>query len=157
LAPANAANDLQRKIQANEEFFVNKYSRATTIAQFGHQADQFKLHDSKVSYYLINYLESKGLAWRGPDWEWIFMHPRLGTAVMSVISLAIAQSDGLDIVTPSDRTHYFASLSDENEIFANLLEYKPAREIAFHDAEQATHSCGAGSLGNGLILLSGAG
>jgi hypothetical protein len=51
---------------------------------------------------------------------------QLGTAVMSVISLAIAQSDGLDVVTPSDRTHYFASLSDENQIFANLLEYKPA-------------------------------
>jgi hypothetical protein len=125
-APANAANDLQLKIQANEDFFVNKYSRATTIAQYGPQADRFKLHDSKVSYYLIHYLESKGLAWRGPDREWIVLHPKLGTAVMSVISLAIAQSDGLDVVTPSDRTHYFASLSDETQIFANLLEYKPA-------------------------------
>lgn len=126
LAPANAANVLQRKIEANEEFFVNKYSRAATIAQFGPHADQFKLHDSKVSYDLIKYLESKSLAWRGTDWEWIFIHPKLGTGVMSVISLAIAQCDGLDIVTPSDRAHYFASLSDESQIFANLMEYEPA-------------------------------
>jgi hypothetical protein len=125
-APANAADGLQRRIQANEEFFVDKYSQTTTIGQLGNHANQFKLHDSKVSYYLIRYLESKDLAWRGPDREWIIMHPRLGTAVMSVISLAIAKSDGLDIVTPSDRTHYFLSLSDDNQIFTNLLEPNPA-------------------------------
>ena len=122
VAPANAANELQRKIQENEVVFIEKYSHAATIAQYGGRADAFKLHDSKVSYQLIRYLEARELAWRGPDPQWITMHPKLGTAVMSTIALAIAQSDGLDIVTPSDETHYVASFSDESQIFANLLQ-----------------------------------
>jgi hypothetical protein len=121
-APANAANELQRKIESRREFFVNTYSRSKTKEQFGNEANRFKLHDSKVSYYLIHYMEENDLAWRDEDRQWIIVHPKLGTAIMSTIALAIAQNDGLDIVTPSDRAHYGASLSDESQIFDNLLK-----------------------------------
>jgi hypothetical protein len=120
-ATAEAANELQRKIQAKEDFFVERYSRAATQRDFPPEANKFKLHDSKVSYLLIRYLEQKEMAWRGPSSQWIVMHPKLGAAIMSTIALAIAKNEGLDIVTPSEKAHYVTSFSNEEQVFENLL------------------------------------
>jgi hypothetical protein len=119
-----ATNELLHKLQQNENVFIPRYSFAGTKAEYG-EADWFKLHDTKVSYSLTHYLEGQRLAWRGSGGPWIMMHPKLGAAIMSTIALAIARRDGLDIVTPSDETHYVASFSDDRHIFENLLREDP--------------------------------
>jgi hypothetical protein len=60
----------------------------------------------------------------------VTVHPKLGAAIMSTIALAIAKHEGLDVVTPSDRTHYWACLSDEDQVFDNLLRETPVNFVA---------------------------
>jgi hypothetical protein len=76
----------------------------------------------------VGYLEEKKLGWRDGNQRWVVTHPKLGEAIMSTIALGVARREGLDIVTASDEIHCVASVSDEREVFENLLRGEPLQK-----------------------------
>jgi hypothetical protein len=53
---------------------------------------------------------------------WLAMHPKLGAAIMSVLALAIARNEGLDVITPDDQVHDTLLAEREEDVFNALLE-----------------------------------
>ena len=87
--------------------------------------DTFQLHRDKMNWNLLRFLEDKGLAWapskldRGANW--IAMHPVMGEAFMSTIAAAIANHNGLDVVTDSGPVHAALAHRDEDAIYDQLI------------------------------------
>jgi hypothetical protein len=81
-----------------------------------------------LNYEFSDWLTDSKLAWNTREFEghdtygWLTMHPRLASAIMSVLALAIARQDGLRIVTPSQRTHEMLLANTEQQVIARLLD-----------------------------------
>jgi len=129
-----AEENLLDKLRANDEFIRAKYSKARTVEQYGSAANQFCLHDEKIIIGLYNYLtdgvEDDALAWRtgGPadrptrhGGQWLALHPALGSAILAVKAISIANDLGLDIVTDSSEVHHTVVSRKEGEIFEDLI------------------------------------
>ena len=85
--------------------FAEQYGLAETLAQRNQAGYGFQVRLDKLDTSLKSVL-AKGLAWRpsipepydpGSD-QYAQMHPSVGEAVMATLALAVAQTDGLDIV-----------------------------------------------------------
>jgi hypothetical protein len=130
-----AENNLLKKLQANDAFIRARYSKAKTVEQYGDSANKFNLHDEKIIIGLYSYLtagpEEKALAWRTtppkdrPQWRsstgWLALHPALGSAILSVKAVALANDFGLDIVTDSSGAHQAVATRNEEDIFDQLI------------------------------------
>ncbi|HEY2236076.1 MAG TPA: hypothetical protein VGK01_21570 [Candidatus Angelobacter sp.] len=136
---SRAELNLLARLQANDRFIRSRYSRLKTLQQYPNPADHFLLHDEKIISQLSNYLvgsEGKdALAWRTaapPDrptrsevGQWLALHPTLGSAILSVKAISIADEFGLDIVTDSSFVHHSVVSTQEDDIFEDLIG-KPA-------------------------------
>lgn len=132
---------LLEKLQANDGFVRSHYSRASTRQQYGNSADQFLLHDEKIGFsplhaYLVGSEGDDALAWHAAappdrpsrgDGMWLATHPALGSTILAVKAIAIADELGLDIVTDSSSVHHTVVTMKEEDIFDQLIG-KPARQ-----------------------------
>jgi hypothetical protein len=142
-----AENNLLEKLQLNDPFIRSKYSKAKTIEQYGDSAGEFRLHDEKIILGLYSYLtegpEENALAWRTSPPEdrpqrlradrWLALHPALGTAILSVKAVAIADNFGLDIVTDSSFAHQAVITQKEEDIFDELIGGGPRSQLPSRD------------------------
>jgi hypothetical protein len=114
-------------MKEHEEELLPKYTSGETRAKYS-DAECYKLHDSKFSDALsgVSRREEVRVARRQPTLR--SDSPQLGEAIMSTIALGVARREGLDIVTASDEIHCVASVSDEREVFENLLRGEPLQK-----------------------------
>lgn len=134
-AATAAETDLLEKLKANDQFIRSRYSRRKTIQELGDGANLFRLHDEKIIYQLTKYLKVGGkddcLAWRTekPEdrplrhyrGEWLGMHPALANAILAIKAIAIAEDNGLDIVTDSESVHHTVISKKPDDIFDELI------------------------------------
>src|SRR5216684_1609008 len=136
---SRAEMSLLEKLQANDGFIRSRYSKAKTFEQYPNPDDHFLLHDEKIVLGLYNYLlgpeNESALAWRTtapadrpsrrPGGQWLALHPTLGSAILAIKAIAIADEFGLDIVTNSSSIHHTVVSKKEEVIFEELIG-KPA-------------------------------
>jgi hypothetical protein len=143
-----AQHRLLSALHANEAEIVTRYAREKSPAP-----DEYWVHDAKFNYELLDFLESRNLAWRGEHSRafghrsWYALHPKLGSAVMTVLGLSIARDEGLDIVTDSGEYHEALLTGDEGSIIDALLHDVPSHAAGALDRQQA--------LGELVFALSG--
>lgn len=133
---------LLEKLKENDAFIRSRYSKTKTERQFGRNGSPFRLHDEKLILDLYTYLTAgpseHGLAWhitaprdrpkRSGHGHWIALHPDLGSAILSVKAVALANDCGLDIVTDSTSAHEAVVTRSENDIFDALIGRSPHNE-----------------------------
>jgi len=124
-----AQESLFARFQEHEADLVEHYARDHTPRKYLAGANSFQMHRMKLlDRKFADWLVRAKLAWDthqriGRDtFDWLTMHPRLGSAVMSVLALAIARQDGLKVVTPSRKTHQTLLAHSEKHIVAKLLK-----------------------------------
>jgi hypothetical protein len=142
-----AEMNLLEKLQANDVFIRSRYSKKRTAQQYPNPADHFRMHDEKIIHFLYAHLtggpEEDALAWRTAAPEdrphrasggWFALHPDLGSAILSIIAIAIAKEFGLDIVTDSSSIHHTVVTRNEDEIFDELIgQPAPSHAPPTHD------------------------
>lgn len=120
---------LRSRITERLDEIIERYAKdkVPPALQSGPQA--FQMHIGKIlDEELLELLKSRRLAWHSreplePDsFNWITMHPKLGSAMMSVLALAVARIKGLSVVTPSENTHHELLANREEQVFEKLLE-----------------------------------
>lgn len=109
---------LDRLVVHSDELAA-RYSFATLDTDRG-GFSPYRIHQDKMLFTLLNFLEEYGLARRG-EGPWLVMHADIGTAIMSTIALAIAQDNGLDVVTDSPQVHLPVLSTGINAVFDALL------------------------------------
>jgi hypothetical protein len=143
-----AQHRLLSALQANEPEIVARYSRERSP-----KPDEYWVHDAKFNHELLDFLESRNLAWRSAHTRafghrsWYALHPKLGSAVMTALGLSIARDEELDIVTDSGEYHEALLASDEGIIIDALLSDATSRTAGALDRKQA--------LGELVFALSG--
>ena len=123
-------------IEENEEIILNNFTKEGTDralyksvikANNNNRSDSFVIHRAKMMYELVEYLEHRELVWParnilGGYEKWYALNPILGEAIMSVIAINIAVSNGLDIVTSSGNIHHAIVSLNEKEVFDDLIQ-----------------------------------
>jgi hypothetical protein len=107
-----------------------KYSKGETYRTINVDPDDaFQIHAGKFHRLdFVAMLKREELAWhiRNPNdpdsINWLAMHPKFGSAMMSVLAIAVARAGGLSVVTPSGRTHHELLANREEEVFDQLVE-----------------------------------
>lgn len=137
-----ARTNLLRQIEGNLDTIINKYSKKKTSAKLvdAFQVHRYKLLGGPDGDQLPNLLIQHKLAWTSRTSKdadmWLSMHPQLGKAIMSVLALAIAKNEGLDIVTPNESVHDTLLAERENDVFDALLDL-PRKASAVPDEDLA--------------------
>ncbi|MEK7994651.1 MAG: hypothetical protein AAB403_12675 [Planctomycetota bacterium] len=106
-----------------------RYSQDRTPPSQQSGPDAFQMHTGKfLDEGLLALLKKERLAWHSreptePDsWNWVTMHPKFGSAMMSVLAIAVARIQGLSVLTPSGRAHHELLANREAAVFEKLLE-----------------------------------
>ncbi|MFY9622527.1 MAG: hypothetical protein WAQ99_22110 [Pyrinomonadaceae bacterium] len=139
-APAvhDAQRALKAKIESNLDEIKKRFQKATTPEKYqagpaSFQINRHKLLEDYREPGLAKLLEEHDLAWNSHSKKdeksgvWLTMHPRLGSAVMSTLALAVEKNEGLHIVTPSVRAHNALLANQGDQVFNALLEIPSAR------------------------------
>ena len=102
-----AQDELQQKLERNLRVYKKRYGQLP----LGPEAEGFQIHAAKLFGSLPDFSLRNSLAWhpemhrtRNPD-QWLAVHPRLGTAILSTLSGPIAERGCLDIVTDDPSVH----------------------------------------------------
>ena len=116
-------------LKEHEAALLERYTEDCTPEEYRKGEKAFQLHRLKIlNPEFSDWLLNKKLAWNAQEFEerdkfhWFTVHPRLGAAIMSVLALAIAKQDGLNVVTPSARAHQTLLANSEKHVLAKLLE-----------------------------------
>jgi hypothetical protein len=123
-----AKANLLKKIEDNLDGIVKRYARNQTPAGLADafQVHRYKLLEGSEGKQLPDLLIENKLAWHSrtsADADlWLSMHPTLGAAVMSILALAIAENEGLDIITPDEHVHGALLAEREADVFSTLLD-----------------------------------
>jgi hypothetical protein len=137
-----ARTNLLKQIEDNLDTIVKKYSKNRTPAKLtdAFQVHRYKLLDGPNGDQLPDLLIQHQLAWTSRTSKdanlWLSMHPQLGKAIMSVLALAIAKNEGLDIVTSNESVHDTLLAERENDVFDALLDL-PRKASAAADEDLA--------------------
>jgi hypothetical protein len=138
-----AKQALAEKIMANLDVLRERFSQAVTPSkdQRVFEILRLKLLDSYQGIPLAQFLMNERLAWISrtstDSDQWISMHPKLGSAVMSYLALAIARNEGLDIVTDSAALHETLIAHREMDVFDVLLGLNSTTSRVERDEELA--------------------
>jgi hypothetical protein len=138
---------LLEKLKENEEIVRREFSHQQAIREYGPKgAESFYFIRGFLTNELEAFLESErsdkdALAWISSSpfakltfkvyetihIEWFCVHPVLGRALVSAISVAIAEEYGLSIVTDSPDTHHQVVSVDRESLFEELLRWPTGR------------------------------
>jgi len=106
-----------------------RYAEEKTPPELQGGPGSFEMHVGKfLDEELLMLLKTRGLAWHSrepsePDsFDWITMHPKLGSAMMSILALSVARLEGLSVVTSSGRIHHELLANREESVFDKLLD-----------------------------------
>jgi len=120
---------LRTRISERLDEIIDRYAEDKVPVNLQGGPEAFQMHVGKIlDQELLELLKSRHLAWHSrepgePDsYNWITMHPKLGSAMMSVLALAVARLKGLSVVTPSGATHLELLANQENQVFEKLLD-----------------------------------
>lgn len=120
---------LRSEITDHLDEIVEKYAEEKVPEALRSGPRAFQMHVGKIlDDDLLELLKSRQLAWysREPieqdSHNWITMHPKLGSAMMSVLALAVARIKGLSVVTSSGKAHHELLANREEQVFEKLLE-----------------------------------
>ena len=120
---------LRDKILERIDQLTAHYSEEHTALEWQSGPEAFEMHVGKIlDPGLLDLLITKSLAWRSrergePDsLNWVTMHPKLGSAVMSILALSIARLEGLSVVASSGRAHHELLATREEQVFEKLLD-----------------------------------
>lgn len=119
---------LQAQIEANLPAIAKKYTLHSTpeALRGSFEVHRQKLLDTDKTPSLPDFLLQNELAWqtrKGPDaYNWLAMHPKFGSAVMSTLALAVARNEGLGIVTSDPDIHSTLLGEREADVFNALLD-----------------------------------
>jgi hypothetical protein len=129
---------------------LSRFLRDETVRQYGIE-DAFVIHADQIRPSLLVGLGTNCLAWpwkgrglrrltqslshrrAGSRWpnpyapttdfgRWFCVHPELGRALVSVVAIAAARSEGLDIVTEDMTLHHGLATLDENAVISELRQ-----------------------------------
>lgn len=149
-AAADAAQRrLLEKIRAHKAEIVSRFGRHEAP-----QPDNYWIHDAKFNDQLLHYLIEHELAWHSPHSHgyghrtWYALHPLLGSAVMTILGLSIANEQDYGIVTPSEEFHETLLATRERDVFETVLAQD-------HPKRVVTASQVRRDLGQLVITLSG--
>jgi hypothetical protein len=123
-----AKKRLHKQLEAHLPALLQKYSQKNTPKPLRNsfQIHRYKLLDGPDGMAFPDFLKKNKLAWQGPNadnaFNWFFMHPKFGSAIMSALALAIARNEGLGIVTSSPEIHNTLVAERENDILNVLLD-----------------------------------
>jgi hypothetical protein len=116
-------------ISAADEKAKYRFTREGYLHTGGDPAlvDSFEIHKMKIEP-LVQTLLDHQLAWkvterRGEDW--LAVHPDLGEVIMSTLAVAVADFDGLSIVTPSHGAHAITTSPAHQRALERLLGTLP--------------------------------
>jgi len=119
---------LRHKMLERIDQLIDNYSEEHTPPELQSGPEAFEIHVGKIlDPELLQLVTSKSLAWPSrqptePDSsKWVTMHPTLGSAVMSILALAVARLEGLSIVTSSGETHHELLANREEQVFERLI------------------------------------
>ena len=140
---------LRNRISAHLDELTERYGYDAVPPEWQGGPQAFEIHVGKfLDPELLAILKSKHLAWHSretsePDSpNWVTLHPKLGSAMMSVLALAVARIHGLSVVTPSGAAHQQLLANREEEVFERRLEIPlPAGQEAAAEvsAEELAH------------------
>lgn len=147
-----AQRELKTKIKSQLDEIKRKFRKVNTPAEYQAGPTSFQIHRHKLleggnERGLAEFLEKHGLAWRSTSskdenkQQWLTMHPRLGSAVMSTLALAVEKNEGLHIVTPSVLAYNTLLANREDQVFNTLLEIpaKRKKEDLGKTVDELTH------------------
>jgi hypothetical protein len=132
---ADLARRIEHDVQIDADNFCARFSVEAASREYANGASEFQIHRNKFLPDLLSTLERYRLVWNphNPNrvGDWWAVHPVLGEAVMSTIAVALAQRDGLHIVTSSEKKHRALTAYSTNEIYDALIynrseAHKPA-------------------------------
>jgi hypothetical protein len=143
----NAKAVLAKQIEDNLDTLIKHYSQKKTPYRIANdfQVHKHKLLDGFQGDQIPKLLLDHDLAWPGkadqkgqarPEPEqdvWLAMHPKLGSAIMSTLALAIAENEGLDIVTPDNQVHRTLLAENATDVFNALLNLPVASKAPLDD------------------------
>lgn len=120
---------LRKKIGDHLPELRIRYSREETYRTIPDDPHAFQMHAMKlIDPDFVRLLKQEHLAWHARDpndpdaFNWLTMHPKFGSAIMSVLAIAIARAAGLSVVTPSGRAHHDLLARREEDVFEKLLD-----------------------------------
>jgi len=123
---------LLKNLRNNLDFLKSNYSRLITTKTIP-KKEVWRLHFEKMNSELWDFLIENDLGWNDDDKNinkpefdtWVYMHPLIGETIMSIIAIELANQNGLDIVSDSEKIHCALSSRDENLVLANLFNDSP--------------------------------
>jgi hypothetical protein len=139
---------LRTKISERIADLRGKYSEEETRRSLKGDSDSFQMHAGKfIDPAFVHMLKKEHLAWHARDlsnpdsFNWLTMHPKFGSAMMSVLALAVARLRGLSVLTPSGRIHHELLANSEEAVFEKLVEIPHPAGSATTDAtvEELSH------------------
>jgi hypothetical protein len=146
----DAQRVLFQRLMEKEEELVKRYAEeevARVAPEYLQGDEAFQIHRGKIlDPGHCDWLIGKKLAWNSRElderepFDWLTVHPNLGSAIMSVLALAIAKQDG-SIVTPSQRTHDTLLGNSEKQILAKLLDVPLSIDEQQNDAVAVQELC----------------
>jgi hypothetical protein len=147
---AAAQKVLLQRLMEKEGELVKRYAEgevAKVAPEYLEGDDAFQIHRGKIlDRDHCEWLIQKKLAWNSREfveqdaYDWLTVHPNLGSAIMSVLALAVAKQDG-SIVTPSQRTHDTLLGNSEKQILAKLLDVPLSVDEQQNDAVAVQELC----------------
>jgi len=107
---------LDAELTANGDAVRTRFGKAAAEEAMRTNPATARLYLCKAPY-LLQFLERNGLAWRlryeqDPDLDVVGLHPRLGEAIMMILAISAAKSDGLEVVT--DNIHIHRTLAERD-------------------------------------------
>lgn len=128
---------LRSKIEERIDQLKLLYSEERTPLEWQSGPSTFEMHVGKIlDPRLLELMTSTSLAWYSrepaePDsLSWVTMHPKFGSAIMSILALSIARLEGLCVVTSSGRAHRELLANREEDVLEKLLDVPFVRETA---------------------------
>ena len=120
---------LRVKLEQHLDQIKSKYGKDVTPPDQQGGPEAFEMHVRKfVDADLLKLLEDNQLAWHSREkietdpWDWVTMHPRLGSAIMSVLAISVARIHGLNVLTPSGTAHHELLANREEDVLEKLLD-----------------------------------
>jgi hypothetical protein len=127
-AIGEAKERLQKRLEAHLPILVQKYSQPNTPVPLRNsfQIHRYKLLEAPNSMAFPNFLEQNKLAWPVQSGanasNWLAMHPKFGSAIMSTLAIAIARNEGLGIVTSNPDIHNTLIAERESDVMNVMLD-----------------------------------